>query len=49
MRDQQLDGAPWYLDLELAKLVLRTVLPGRKGGIHLCSKTYRTHSNEVKS
>jgi hypothetical protein len=35
MRDEELDRPPWYLDLKLAELILRAILPRRKGGIHL--------------
>lgn len=38
MRNEELNGPPWDLDLKLSKLVLRTVLPRGKGGIHLCGE-----------
>lgn len=39
MRHEKLYGAPWDLDLELAELVLRPILPGWKGGIHRCDES----------
>jgi hypothetical protein len=38
VRHEKLYGAPWDLDLELAELVLRPILPGWKGGIHRCGE-----------
>lgn len=35
MRDEELHGAPWYLNLKLAEVVLRAILPRWKGGIHI--------------
>jgi len=35
MRDEELHGAPWYLNLKLAEMVLRAILPRWKGGIHI--------------
>jgi hypothetical protein len=39
MRDKQLDGPPWNLDLKLSKLVLRAVLPRGKCLIHGCGES----------